>query len=135
MVVNRLSRAAAVLGVGAVVMGVVAALVADGGLATRDSSVVGWPQIELQLSRFNRLGGLTTAALGVAAVVAARRRSALGVGVCAGGFAVMAVDVLIQWERGANLFGGSGHTLAFWTGLAAGLGGIAWGLRVARAAS
>lgn len=131
MVVTSVARAATVLGAAAVVVGAVALVLADGGLATRDATIIGWPQIELTLASFNRLGAVFTIGLGGVAVLGARRRSVPLLGVAAAGYAAMAAQVLIQWGRGANLFGGSGRNLSLWMGLAVGLGVLAWALDAA----
>lgn len=131
MVVTRLARATTVLGTAAVVVGIIALVLADGGLATRRGTIVGWPQIELTLVSFNRLGAVVTAALGGMAILAARRRSVPLIGATAVAFAAMAAQVVVQWGRGANLFGGTGRNLSLWMALAAGLGALAWALDAA----
>ncbi|MDZ4824868.1 MAG: hypothetical protein SGJ13_00190 [Actinomycetota bacterium] len=129
MVVTRIGRAVVVLGAVAVAFGVAGLAAADGSFTDRAGWLVGRPSIELALAGFNRLGAMCTLALGVVAVVAGWRRSVLGVGIAAAGFAVMALQVVVQWGRGANVLGGRGSNLSLWGGLAIGLATLAWAMR------
>jgi hypothetical protein len=133
MVVTRLVRAATVLGTMAVMVGIVGVILAEGNPTTPRGTLIGWPQIEVVLVSFNRLGAAVTTAAGGMAILAARIRSAPLLAATAVVFAVMAAQVVVQWGRGANLLGGSGQNLSLWMALAAGLGVLAWALRVTSA--
>lgn len=79
---------------------------------------------------FNLLGAALVSVLGLVALVGAvlRRRSL--VLAAAGGFALIAVQVLLQFGRSANLLGTRGSSLSLALGAAAGLGALGlWGRR------
>ncbi|MBA2365130.1 MAG: hypothetical protein H0W36_15610 [Gemmatimonadetes bacterium] len=79
---------------------------------------------------FNLLGAALVSVLGIVALVGAvlRRRSL--VLAAAGGFALIAVQVLLQFGRSANLLGTRGSSLSLALGAAAGLGALGlWGRR------
>ena len=79
---------------------------------------------------FNLLGAALFSVLGLVALVGAvlRRRSL--VLAAAGGFALIAVQVLLQFGRSANLLGTRGSSLSLALGAAAGLGALGlWGRR------
>ena len=133
MVVNHLVRGGTVFGILGAAFGTVGLILADGGLATRNSTSVGWPQIELTLGRFNRLGAAVTIVLALIGILGSRLRSPATLAAGAAGFGLMAMQVLVQWGRGANLFGGDGRNLAIWAALGTGFAAIGWGLRRARA--
>jgi hypothetical protein len=69
---------------------------------------------------------LLTAALGAVAVLASRLRRAELSWIAIGGFALMALQVLVQWRyRGGNwtggVFGGTGANFALWSMFAIGI--------------
>ena len=68
----------------------------------------------IQTLSLNRLGALVVIGLGAVGIIAgALRRIALG-WVSAAGFAMIAVQVLVQWRaKGQNVFGSVGATLSF----------------------
>ncbi len=126
------ARAVVVIGSVAALIGLVGVVVADGGLTDREGTLLGWPGIELAFLGLNRLGGVLTLVGGGIAVAAGFRRSPLAVRAAAGLFAAMAVQVLVQWGRGANVLGGRGSTLSLWGGLAIGLAALASSVRPSR---
>jgi len=114
-VADRIRRIQLTLGVTGIVIGIVAFVYArDVAFRADVGAELGWPSYELRLMSYNRLGALVTitlAAIGLAAAIAGRPN--LG-WVVAGGFALLAVQVLIQWRPDAsNLFGSHGSNLAF----------------------
>ncbi len=132
---TRLRVAAAVLGTVAVVYGLVGLVVAEGSLTNRRGQEIGWSQIELALGSFNRFGALLTIGLGVLALVGAWRGASALLACAAAGFALMAVQVLVQWGRGANVLGSGGRNLSMWAGLSIGLAALVWGMRAAASTS
>lgn len=90
--------------------------------AASRGAILGWEKGELKLLWVTPLGALLTLALGALAVVGALlHRRVLGIAAAAG-FALMTVQVLVQW-RGTDggVLGGTGANLAFWGMLAAGI--------------
>ena len=76
---------------------------------------VGFSHYALHFMSYNKLGaivGIALSAIGIAAGVLRQRFLSW---VAAGGFAVVAVQTLIQWHVGtkSNIFGSDGATLAF----------------------
>jgi len=120
-------RAVLVLGVIAVVVGLVSLIVVSGrSFTAHQGKLVGWSKGELKLLWFNPLSALLTAALGAVAVLSVRlRRKELG-WIAIGGFALMALQVLAQWRyRQGNwtggVLGGTGPNFAFWAMFAIGI--------------
>jgi uncharacterized membrane protein YphA (DoxX/SURF4 family) len=119
-------RVQRVLAVVAVVVGAVAlAVSSDLSFTARQGDLVGWARWELKILWFNPFSALLTLALGVALYVAARQRLgwlARAVGIV---FALMALQVVIQWRYRSGdwtggVLGGTGATMAFWAMLALG---------------
>ena len=79
---------------------------------------------------FNLLGAALVSVLGLVALVGAVLRRQSLVLAAAGGFALIAVQVLLQFGRSANLLGTRGSSLSLALGAAAGLGALGlWGRR------
>ena len=120
-------RALLVLGAVAAVVGVVALVVSSGrSFTAHQGSLVGWASGELKILWFNPFSALLTLVLGVALVAGALRRLTWLVFAVAGVFAVMALQVLVQWRyhKGAwtgGVLGGTGASMAFWAMLAVGV--------------
>jgi len=120
-------RAVVVLGVVAVVVGIVSLLIVSSrGFTARQGKLVGWSRGELKLLWFNPFSALLTAALGAITVLSVRlRRTSLAL-FAAAGFAVMALQVLVQWRYGkgnwtGGVLGGTGANFAFWAMFAIGI--------------
>jgi uncharacterized membrane protein YphA (DoxX/SURF4 family) len=98
---------------------------ADGSFAARQGDMVGWARGELKLLWFNPLSAVLTLLLGAALLVAVRRRlDWLGLAVAAA-FALMTLQVIVQWRYNqgnwtGGVLGGTGATMAFWATLAVG---------------
>ena len=95
---------------------------------------IGFNHYALHFMSYNRLGaivGLGLSAVGIAAGVF--RRTFLS-WVAAGGFAVVAVQALIQWHVGtkSNIFGSDGATLAFALAMVLLYAATAWVTSLAR---
>ena len=120
-------HAVTVLGVIAVIVGVVSLVLVSGrSFAAEQGKLVGWAGGEAKLLWFNPLSALLTAVLGVVAVLSVRLRRAELAWVAVAGFAVMALQVLVQWRyRNGNwtggVFGGTGANFAFWAMFAIGI--------------
>ncbi len=119
-------RASSVLASVAILIGAVGLLVSAGGSFTaKQGHMVGWAKGELKLLWFNPLSAVLTLLLGAALLVAVRRRVAWLSFAVAGAFAVMALQVIVQWRYNkgnwtGGVFGGTGATMAFWAALAVG---------------
>jgi uncharacterized membrane protein YphA (DoxX/SURF4 family) len=119
-------RATTVIGAVAFVTGAIGLLVAaDRSFTARQGDMIGWARGELKLLWFNPLSALLTLVLGAALIVAIRRRiDWLGLAV-AGAFALMTLQVIVQWRYNqgnwtGGILGGTGATMAFWATLAVG---------------
>lgn len=114
-------RAELVLCIVALVMGI-------GGLLVARSTSFTAPRGELVLSfgpSFNPLGAVVViflAGVGMVGALLGRRTLVLA---SAGGFALVAVQVLLQFGRSTNWLGTRGSNLALAVGMAAGLGALA----------
>lgn len=112
---ERLARTQIVLGAFATAIGVWAYVTARNvsfGAATAPR--LGPAKYQLQAMSFNRLGAIVVLALGVVGIVAGAIRRPMIAYVCAVGFGLMALQVLVQWRPSAsNLFGSVGSNLAF----------------------
>ncbi|MBI2704873.1 MAG: hypothetical protein HYX32_06240 [Actinobacteria bacterium] len=88
---------------------------------------IGWRAYEINLMTYNKLGALVTLALvvvGLVGVFALRPAIAFLPGA---GFAVLAVQVLVQWRPdGGNLLASSGTNLSFALAMAIGFVATAW---------
>ena len=110
------------------------AMGAAGLLAARDLSFTA-PKGELVLRlgpSFNPLGAsvvVALAALALAGALLGRRTFVLA---SAGGFMVVAIQVLVQFGRVPNWLGSRGSNLSFALGMAAGLGALALAKRDGR---
>ena len=120
-------HAVTVLGVVAVVVGVVSLVLVSGRSFTAEQGkLVGWAGGEAKLLWFNPLSALLTAVLGAVAVLSVRLRKAELGWIAVAGFALMALQVLAQWRyRNGNwtggVFGGTGANFAFWAMFAIGI--------------
>lgn len=119
-------RAATTIAGVAIAAGAIGLLVsADGSFTARQGDMVGWARGELKLLWFNPLSALLTMLLGAALLVAVRRRlDWLGLAVAAA-FALMTLQVIVQWRYNqgnwtGGFLGGTGATMAFWATLAVG---------------
>ncbi len=114
------------LGMVAIVVGVAGLIAArDIGLTARQGARLGWGDGELKLLWFNPLSAFLTVVFG-ALVIAGPRIHRYAVYVAAGGFAVMALQVLAQWrdvggKRTGGILGGTTPNFAFWGMLAVGV--------------
>ena len=120
-------RAVTVLGLVAVVVGLVSLVLVSGrSFTAHQGKLVGWAGGEAKLLWFNPLSALLTALLGAVAVLAVRLRRPELRWVAAAGFGLMALQVLVQWRyRDGNwtggVFGGTGSNFAFWAMFAIGI--------------
>jgi uncharacterized membrane protein YphA (DoxX/SURF4 family) len=120
-------RAVLVLGAIAVVIGIIGIVVsADGSFTAKQGDLLGWSKGELKLLWFNPLSGIVTAVLGALALTGARLDRRPLTSIAAVGFALMTLQVVVQWRyNGGNwtggVFGGTGANMAFWGMLAVGL--------------
>jgi uncharacterized membrane protein YphA (DoxX/SURF4 family) len=120
-------RAMTVLGAVAVVVGIVSLIVVSGrSFTAHQGKLVGWSRGELKLLWFNPLSALLTAALGALAVASVRLRRAELAWIAVAGFAVMAMQVIVEWRyrRGdwtGGVLGGTGPNLALWAMFAIGI--------------
>ena len=112
-------RAVLVLGSIAVVVGLVSLVLVSGRSFTAEQGrLVGWVGGEAKFLWFNPLSALLTAVLGAVAVVSVRLRRVELSWIALAGFALMSLQVLVQWRhRGGNwtggVFGGTGANFAF----------------------
>ncbi len=84
-------------------------------------ALIAWPRYEMYFMTYNRLGALVVLALGAVGLAAAITRRQLFAWVATGGFALLVLQVLVQWRPDAtNWFGASGANMSF--SLAASLG-------------
>jgi uncharacterized membrane protein YphA (DoxX/SURF4 family) len=124
------ARAVRALGVVAVIVGIVGVVSARGGaFAAKQGHIVGYAKgnWELKLIWLNVLSALLTIAFGMLAVAGASFRRSILSWIAALGFALMSLQVLLQWRVTSNgwtggFLGGTGGTLAFWVMLAVGVG-------------
>ena len=120
-------RAVLVLGSIAVVVGLVSLVLVSGRSFTAEQGkLVGWAGGEAKFLWFNPLSALLTAVLGAVAVLSVRLRRVELSWIALAGFALMALQVLVQWRyRGGNwtggVFGGTGANFAFWAMFAIGI--------------
>lgn len=119
---ERFARTQVVLGAFAVVIGIWAFVMARNVTFTATVAPrLGWTSLEVNLMSLNRLGALVVLVLGVVGILAGATHK-LQIGwIPAIGFALLAIQVLIQWRpSGSNWFGSNGPVLAFGILLAAG---------------
>lgn len=124
---DRLARAQTVLGVVGVVIGLAGLWQARNiAFAADEGGIVGWGSYELYFMRFNKLGALVVIILaGIGLLAGIVRRPVLG-WIPAAGFALVALQVVVQWRPdGANLLGGHGSNLGFALAMAIGFGATA----------
>jgi thiosulfate dehydrogenase (quinone) large subunit len=124
-------KAIEVLGAVAIVVGAIGLILALKGsdFSGKVGHVVGYEQgkWELKWVWLNGISSLLTIGFGVVAVASHRLKNAKLALVAAIGFALMALQVLVQWHRNADgsttggILGGTGGTLAFWAMLAVGI--------------
>ena len=119
-------RAQIVFGTVGVVVGALGLFVARStGFTAKQGALLGWKFGELKVLWFNPLSALLTIAFGATIVAgAALRRRVLSL-VGAGGFAVLALLVIVLWrDRKSGWTGGfigaTGGTMAFWAALSVG---------------
>ena len=118
---GALRRAQAAVAIVALIAGLFA-LVASLGLpfTTARDGALGGTGIT-----FNLLGAALVSVFGLAALAGALLRRRILVLAAAAGFALIAVQVLLQFGRSTNLLGTRGSSLSFALGAAAGLGALA----------
>lgn len=75
---------------------------------------------------FNLLGALLTIALSILAITGALLGNRAVLLAAAGGFAIAAVQVLVQFGRDTNWLGSRGSNLSLFLALAVGLWSLAW---------
>lgn len=123
---DAMRRAQAIVAIVALVAGVVT-LIASLGLpltAPRGSALGGTG------ITFNLLGAALVSVVGLIALAGALLRRPSLVLAAAAGFALITVQVLLQFGRSTNWLGTRGSSLSFALGAAAGLGALAlWGRR------
>jgi len=113
--VQRLARAQMVLGAGAVAVGVVGFVSArhvafNASIAPR----LGPADLSLQAMSLNRLAALVVIGLGAVGVLAGATQRPIWGAVPAAGFALLALQVLIQWRpAGTNWFASIGSNFSF----------------------
>lgn len=112
---RRARRALVALAALAVAVGLLGVLRARGvGFATdRSVPLIDSRWVDGPLLTFNQTGALVTAALGAVGLVGALTRVRLLVWAAAGGFAIVALQVLAQYGRSANVLGANGSNLSF----------------------
>jgi uncharacterized membrane protein YphA (DoxX/SURF4 family) len=109
----------------AVVIGALGFYVArDLDFAAKKGALLGWANWELKVLWFNQLSALLTIALGLLALAGTFLRQRLLTLIAAGGFGLMAIQVVAQWrnQKGGGFLGGTGSSMAFWALMAIGLG-------------
>ena len=112
---QRLARTQIVLGVGAVVIGIWAFVMARHvGLTAAQAPRLGPAKYEVQVMSLNRFGALVVLAFGLVGIVGgATRRLLVGL-LPAVGFGLIGLQVLVQWlPTCSNLFASVGSNLAF----------------------
>ncbi|HZJ51869.1 MAG TPA: hypothetical protein VFF07_13750 [Actinomycetota bacterium] len=119
-------RAQAAVAIVALIAGVVSLIVSLGlPLTAPRGGALGGTGIT-----FNLLGAALVSVLGLIALAGALLRRRPLVLAAAAGFALIAVQVLLQFGRSTNLLGTRGSSLSFALGAAAGLGALAlWARR------
>ena len=123
---RAVSRAVTVLGAVAVAVGVCGLIAAHGvSFSAKQGALLGWAKGELKILWFNPLAALITIALGVVALLGIRLAQRPLVLAAAAGFALMALQVLVQWRYNGGLWtggilGGTGGNLALWAMFAIG---------------
>jgi hypothetical protein len=127
------ARAARVLGVIAIASGLLGLYVSRGqSFTAKRGEMFGWARGEMKYLWFNPLSAVLTIAFGIVALAASlgtpQPRQRLLMLVAAGGFALMSLQIIVQWRYnggGANYTGGvlgsTGANLAWWGGLSASL--------------
>ena len=111
-----------------VLSGIALAVGVGGLLAARDlpfTAARGEILLGLGVS-FNPLGALITIVLAAAAIWGALVAGRGLVLAAAGGFALAALQVLLQFGRATNWLGSRGSNLSFWLALAVGLLSLVW---------
>jgi hypothetical protein len=122
-------NAVTLLGAIAVVVGLLGVYVSRSkGFTDGQGAMVGWARGELKFVWFNLLSAILTVAFGVLAIVAARLGRTIGGLIASLGFALMSLQVILQWRYNAKagvadggFLGATGGTLGFWAMLAIGL--------------
>ena len=117
-------RAQLTLATVAIMSGAIGLARARGSFTNRSGSDVGYPELELHLMSFNRLGALVALMLGTIAFVGALRGHRFVVAISAFGFVAFALQTAIGARRidGGNITGANGATLSFCLMMAIGLG-------------
>jgi thiosulfate dehydrogenase (quinone) large subunit len=124
------AQAVRVLGVVAVVVGVIGLILAlKSDFSGKIGHTVGYAKgkWELKLIWLNGISSLLTIAFGVLALASSVFKKTLLAWIAVAGFALMALQVLVQWRSTETAYtggflGSTGGTLAFWTMLALGIG-------------
>lgn len=117
-------RAAMVIGLVAVVAGLIGAVVAR---SSNRGEIVGLTDLELNLFTVNVAGGLVLAAVGVLAVISVLSRTPVPLWVASGVAAVMAAYGLLAWRDDTrNPLGFDGRTISLLVGLALSFAALAW---------
>jgi thiosulfate dehydrogenase (quinone) large subunit len=122
------ARAVEVLGVVAIAVGVIGLILAlKSDFTGKIGHTIGYARgkWELKLIWLNGISSLLTIVFGALSIAASRLHKMVLAWIAVAGFALMALQVLVQW-RSTNtytggLLGGTGGTLAFWVMLAAGI--------------
>ena len=120
-------QATTAIGIVAVVGGLVSLVIVSGtSFTAHRGTLVGWAAGELKLVWFNPLSAILTALFGLVAVLSVRLRRIELRWIAIGGFAVMALQVLIQWRSRDSVWtggflGGTGANLALWSTFAVGI--------------
>jgi hypothetical protein len=119
---ERIRRTQGIVAIVCIVAGLIGFNRAGSVTFTADrGALVAWPRYELYLMTYNRLGALVVVALGLVGLAAVLTRRQMFASIAAGGFALLALQVLVQWRpEGTNWFGAAGANMSF--ALAAALG-------------
>lgn len=120
-------RAATAIGAVALVVGVAGLIAARStGFSAHRGARLGWAEGELKWLWFNPLSAILTIILGLLVIAALRLGQSKFAWAAVAGFALMALQVLLQWRYNdgrwsGGFFGGTGSNLAFWGMCALGL--------------
>jgi TQO small subunit DoxD len=121
-------NAVTLLGAVAVVVGIAGVYVSRSkGFTSGQGAMVGWAHGELKFVWFNIFSAILTIVFGLVAIAGARLGRTVGGFVAALGFALMSLQVILQWRYNSKtgvadggFLGATGGTLGFWVMLAIG---------------